>query len=666
MSIERNGNKVNPDLLVSKRINRAANPNDILETIASLSNDEVSTPPNVAVKMLNELEAYYEKENRADPDYIPLFSNPKLTFLDPACKSGIFLKEIARRLFTGLVDAFPDEQKRRNHILRNQLFGIAITELTALASRRTLYGSAHATGKFSYSKMPTDEGNIRYTNWRHVDINKPPKDDLEVIKKEIEQVLSKDKDKKGQTILSIVFSNKDKNPAELEEITHRIRGEGTAGYLENVRSYELRFLMDGKIKFGLGKTVYQTNYITPAQSFLNRNRKNLSEKAIAELERKIRLAEKRMRQVRGEATESHVDYSPAGILEEEQHNYPFCIWAVGDLKKYLQEEFGKMEFDVIIGNPPYQLRDTEETSSATPLYHRFVENAVALKPLYLTMITPSRWLTGGKGLDGFRKRMLQDKNVARLVDYWDAKECFPEVDIPGGVSYFLWDRSHRYDTCEVSTIIEGEVVSKGRRKLSDSDVFVRANQAADILKLVQVKCPDLAQKNFAKQVLPQRPYGLRSNFSDYTKTKNNSFYHLYISGGKEGWVNPKHIQKYKELVGKHKVLLSKADGAAMTANRITGSPFYGEPQSVSTETFLVCGAYESKAEAENCIAYIKTKFFRLMLWTRKQTQNTNSDNFSFIPQLDMKKKWTDEVLYKRFGLSKEQIDFVESSIASIE
>jgi site-specific DNA-methyltransferase (adenine-specific) len=487
---------------------------DILTCLANLSSDEVFTPPALANQMLDLLPA-------------SLWCDPDARFLDPSCKSGVFLREIAKRLDKGLEGRIPDRQERINHIMKNQLFGIAITELTGLLSRRTVYCSKRANGKYSVCTAFDDEdGNIRY-----------------------------------------------------RRIEHR--------------------WLDGRCIFcGANQEGY--------------------------------------------------DRGP----ELETHAYEF-------IHTRKPEEILNMKFDVIIGNPPYQLSDAGDSTGSSPIYHRFVEQAKKLKPRYLTMIIPSRWFAGGKGLDDFRDVMLHDQHISKLVDYPIASDVFPGVKVIGGVCFFLWERDFK-GLCQVTTHMNDKTDSM-TRPLDEFDIFVRFNQAIPILKKVLAKnYPSLSE-----QVSRQKPFGLRT----FVKPKDQGNITLYANKA-IGKINKSEITVGTEILNKWKVLISMGYGEGGEAREyprmIMGKPIVAAPPSACTETYLVVGAYDSKSEADNLAFYLSTRFLRFLVGLRKNTQHITRDRFTFVPLLSMRKKWTDEELYAHFGLTPDEIAFIESMVRPMD
>ena len=492
---------------------------DVLNCLANLSNDEVFTPPELANKML---------------DLLPqeLFQNPNTTFLDPFTKSGVFLREIVKRLDRGLEKLIPDRQGRIDHILQKQVFGIAITELTSLLARRSVYCSKDASGKYSISKFPTASGNILYKNIRHTWFN-------------------------------------------------------------------------GKCKYcGASQAVYD----------------------------------------RGS--------------EAEQYAYMFIH--TDNPKQF----FPNMKFDVIVGNPPYQMEDGGgRDSAAIPLYNKFVAQAKMVNPRYIIIITPARWYSGGRGLDDFRDEMIHDCRIKELHDYPETSDCFPGLNIRGGVCYFLWERDYK-GMCKVTNYIKG-TKNECQRYLMENGcpILIRYNQSISILHKVQKYNED----TFNNYVSVSRPFGMRSNFDDFVSQKNKENDIRLYRFGENGYVSLDKITNNNNLIEKYKVIVSKASpGGDDYPHSIVSAPIISEPHSVCTETYLVIKDVSSKTEAENLISYIKTRFFRFMMSLVKNTQNISRGSYMFVPLQDFSHPWTDGMLYKKYGLTEGEIAFIESMIRPME
>lgn len=532
---------------------------DVLTCIANLSNDEVFTPPVFANQMLDTLaEAWAEDHGGAS-----IWADKTVRFLDPFTKSGVFLREITSRLTQGLADTIPDLDERVDHILTKQVFGIAITQLTSLLARRSLYCSKHANGKHSIAKsFASDCGNIWF-----------------------------------------------------ERVGHT--WDGT------------KCLFCGASKKALN---------------------------------------------RGD--------------ESETHAYAFIH--AHDIKARMKEIFGgDMQFDVIIGNPPYQLDDGGFGASAAPIYQKFVEQAKTLEPRYLSLVIPARWFAGGKGLDDFREAMLGDNRTRVIHDFLLVGEAFPGVAIQGGILYFLWDKDHPGD-CEVVTHYEGKVLSSATRPLMESgaDVFIRYNEAVPILKKIaaverttrkddSLELPE--SKRFTGLVSASKPFGLRTFFKVRETPKKGDVIAYWNGGpgfkrGGKGWVSRSEISVGVELIDKWKVFIGMAygDRGGGGASRdsfpkaVLGRPFIGEPGSVSTETYICIGPFKSEGEAKNVCSYISCKLTRFLVMLHKPSQHATKKVYTFVPMQDFSKSWTDEKLYAKYGLTEEEIAFVERVIRPMD
>jgi site-specific DNA-methyltransferase (adenine-specific) len=512
---------------------RGRNP-DVLTCIANLSNDEVFTPPEFANRMLDTLaEAWAAGHGGAN-----LWADKTVRFLDPCAKSGVFLREITRRLTQGLADEMPDLQQRVDHILTKQVFGIGITQLTAMLARRSVYCSKHADGEHSIAKgFNDDAGNIWFERMEHA-------------------------------------------------------------------------WGDTKCEF-CG--------------------------------------------------------APKAILDREEglENYAYALIHTNNIKARVAELFGDdMQFDVIIGNPPYQMKGGAGGTSDSSIYHLFVEQAKKLEPKYLAMVVPSRWLAGGRGMDEFRKEMLGSHKLLRLVDFPVSKEVFPNVEVKGGICYFLWAESHN-GPCDV-TVVRGKEESSVFRQLDEFDVFVRDTCAVGILHKV-IGAPHFGMDSLVSN---REPFKLESNFDGFhDKKKTGDIVLHYVRGGKRdiGFVPRSAITKNTALIDKWKVLVPKAgsDGGQKIPDSVLGKPWLSAPPSACTGSFLAIPA-DSEAAARSIQSYYTTKFFRFLVSLRKITQDAFSHMYSWVPVQQWDRQWTDKVLYKKYGLTVEEIDYIEAVIRPMD
>jgi site-specific DNA-methyltransferase (adenine-specific) len=496
---------------------------DILEVIANLSNDEVFTPPRVVNAVL---------------DLLPpeVWTDPALRWLDPGCKTGVFPREITKRLMAGLQDAIPDEIDRLAHIFNNMVFAIAITEITAMMARRTLYCSKDASSEFSAATFPTLSGRV----WH-------------------------------------------------ERVEH---------------------------------------------SFM-----------------------------KGRCSECGGTREQLEKTGRDNHAYAF-IHQFG--RDEVEKEMG-MKFDVIVGNPPYQMDGGAGGTASSPLYNIFVEQAIALDPRYISMIIPSRWMAGGAGLDAFRKQMLSDRRIRKIVDFAKMDTLFPGVDFEGGIGYFLWDRDNP-GLCQ-HTFQQGGFISKPiERQLDEFDIFIRDDRALPILRKVLAK----HEASFSDLASTRDPFGPRlgSSFKGYRKGERQpGDIKLFMNEGGhrvEKWIDSDLVTRNHSVVKKWKLFIPKAYGerGAIPA-RVLGPTIVAGPGSAATITYLFIGPFDTKVECENVDAYLRTRFARFLVSLRKITQDTTSSRFTWLPIQTWDRAWTDTELYRRYGITKVEQAFIETMIKDL-
>ncbi|WP_119696523.1 Eco57I restriction-modification methylase domain-containing protein [Microbacterium halotolerans] len=527
---------------------RTHNP-DVLTCIANLSNDEVFTPPGLANQMLDALEEAWAEAN----DGASIWSDSSVTFLDPFTKSGVFLREITRRLTDGLADEIPDLDERVDHILTKQVFGIGITQLTALLARRSLYCSKDATGKHSIAKsFDRDWGNVWFERTEHIWVGGRPKHDL--------------LDAEGDPV---------------------------------VVGRRCRFCGAQEDAYGRGDDL-------------------------------------------------------------ESHAYAFIH--TDDIKARVAELFGgDMQFDVIIGNPPYQLDDGGFGTSAAPIYQLFVEKALSLDARFAVFVTPSRWFAGGKGLDGYRQKMLNEHRLRTLVDFPKLYDGFPGVKIRGGVSYFLWERD--YDgPCAVQTMWDGKSLGPSlERYLNAYDVLVRRNEAVPILEKVRAK----GEPTLDSRVSSRKPFGLATNYRGESSPVGLEDPVKLFGNQRVDWTERDDLPANRNWVDDWKVLMTRVQGtSAAVETKFLSKPIIAGPGTACTETYLVAGRFDSRQVANLYAAYLRTRFVRFLVSLRKSTQDAARGVYAFVPDLPLDQEWTDAKLYLRYGLTSEEIAFIETQVAS--
>jgi len=498
-----------------------ANQPDILEVIANLSNDAVFTPPRVVNAVL---------------DLLPteVWSDPTLRWLDPGAKTGVFPREITKRLMVGLADAIPSEEARLSHILTEMIFAIATEEITGMMTRRSLYCSKDASGEFSTVHFADPDGNV----WR-------------------------------------------------KRVKHSFDPSG--------RCRECK---------GVEDQLLQPGHDNKAYGFIH-----------------------------------------------------------ADGRTQIDKEMN-MKFDVIVGNPPYQMEDSGHSASATPIYQLFVEAAINLAPKYVLMITPSRWFVGGKGLDSFRDRMLHDRRLKVLIDFPNLYEPFPLVKIRGGISYFLWERDYS-GPCTVQTMKggmpDGPAVA---RFLDEYDVLVRDNRAVEILEKIRLKkVRGKPEPTLDSQVSQGKPFGLRTFFHGASSPKGMKSPVKLYGSQKISWIERGQIPQNGSWVDEWKVLMTAVQGtSAAVETMFLSKPIIAGPGEACTETYVVAARYDTEEQAQHFAKYLRTRLVRYLVSLRKVTQHATRNVYAFVPSLPIDREWTDEELYKRYGITDVEQAYIEEVV----
>jgi len=359
--------------------------------------------------------------------------------------------------------------------------------------------------------------------------------------------------------------------------------------------------------------------------------------------------------------------APKVILDRESEieNYAYPFIHSDDIKKTVGEIFGgKMQFDVVIGNPPYQMKGGSGGTNDSPIYHLFVEQAKKLEPKLLSMVIPSRWLAGGRGLDEFRKEMLGSHNLVTLVDHPVSSEVFPGVEVKGGVCFFLWDANYN-GPCEV-TVIRGDEKQTSTRQLDEFDIFVRDPRAVEILH----KVLKLKEDSITSILTADTPFGLATNFDEFSAKKGAKEIDLhFVRSGKRsvGYLRRDFITKNSDLIDRWKVLVPEAgsDGGKKIPDSVLGKPLLCSPPSVCTQSFLAF-LVDSEQQAESLEGYYRTKFFRFLVSLRKLTQHALRSTYTWVPMQTWDHEWTDKELYKKYKLTQEEIGYIESMIRPME
>ena len=523
---------------------------DVLDCIADLSSEEVFTPPDIANIILDQF-----------PEEV--WEDPSIKILDPVCKTGIFLREAVKRFFKGLEKTIPDPEDRLAYILTQQVCGIALTELTALVSRRSVYCSITANQGNALLKdkniFKNPEGNVIYVNYEHDFDESIP----------------------------------------VEEQNCKICG--------------------------------------------------MSKRLVEDL----------------------MEY------ENENHAYPFTHLTEEELEEM------KGRFDIIIGNPPYQMRVGDGSRPlAASIYPDFVYQAIKLNPKQMSMIIPARWFTAGhRNVEKFREFMLSDPHIKTITMIEDASTVFPGVDLKGGVCYFLrdtgWDNTKDGCIIKIGDVVQEEsaegVVSSVVKILSESTLDRSSENNTHVIchdldRSIMTKVLSQKEPSFASLVSRRMPFGMQTNFSEYTDTPSKNSVLLLTRGGKWKYVSPEYITKNKKRVKEKKLYTPKASGGT-SAGGVMSKPIMKIGESCCTETYLIIGDPERNFKAKelkSIASYMSTQFFHFMVRLLKTTQHATQKVYQYVPVQTWNRIWTDEELFAKYELTPEEIERIKTKVRPVD
>ena len=334
------------------------------------------------------------------------------------------------------------------------------------------------------------------------------------------------------------------------------------------------------------------------------------------------------------------------------------------IPKSENEDINNMKFKAIVGNPPYQVMDGGSKASASPIYQLFVESAKKISPAAISLIMPSKWFAGGKGLDDFRENTRIDKRMEYIYDYVNAKDLFPTASIGGGICYFLWRKNYN-GKCTFTNIMAGHSSTK-KRNLDQYDVIVRYNEAVNIIDTAVTD----GTKTVADIMLSRNPFGPSSNVRGEL-LPSEGLIRLMTSQGIY-YVNPDIVKDNKEYVDAWKVTISKVTcehAGEPDKNgqlKVLSSLKTLEPGTICTDSYLIIGKFETEKEADNLRSYLATKFARFMLLTAVSSINLSKDKFRFVPLQDFSRPWTDADLYAKYNLTEDEIAYIEQLIKPMD